>query len=140
MNIFYLDHDIKKNVQYYVDKHIRKMAIEAEIMLRRADGWSNHPCTIWAHATPANYEYLYRLGLQIGEEYRHRYGKGTITTKKIIDLWRPTPSNLEITPPFQSVAENCKGPDPVEAYRKYYRVHKTHLFTWTNRPKPEWLC
>lgn len=139
MNIFYLDRDLKKNVQYYVDKHIRKMALECEIMLRRKDGWADHACTVWTHATPANYEYVYRLGLQITEEYRYRYGKGLATTKKLLDLWRPTPSDLTITSPYLSMPEECKGNDPVESYRRYYRIHKSHLFTWTNRPKPEWL-
>ena len=36
MNIFILDHDLKKSIEYHVDKHVVKMPLEAAQMMSTA--------------------------------------------------------------------------------------------------------
>lgn len=90
MQIFILDYNIQKNVEYYVDKHICKIQTEiAQILstcIRRRcklDKYYNnlfykkthekHPWVIWAEFAPCNFEYARQLGIALHKEYNYRY-------------------------------------------------------------------
>lgn len=77
---------MKKCAEYHVDKHVVKMILETSQLLCGAH-WvcgseapyklshKNHPCSIWVRKSLSNYLYLCELGLELGREYTHRYGK-----------------------------------------------------------------
>lgn len=94
MNIFVLDKDPVKAARFHNDRHVIKMILESAQLLSTAhvvlDGEKvaaydvpfllrpthvNHPCAIWARATGANYDWLYRLLVGLLAEYTRRYGK-----------------------------------------------------------------
>jgi hypothetical protein len=107
MNIFIFDLDIKKNVSYYCDEHIRKMPIETAQMLSYShhlfplpsinklelittgkiheyqQARANHPCSIWVRESIHNYSYLVELGLELCKEFEKRFGHKIISEEKI---------------------------------------------------------
>jgi hypothetical protein len=153
MNIFYLDVDIQKCVEYHCDKHVVKMCIEYAQLLSSvhhmvgADSTcmyklthKNHPCAVWARSSQQNYEYLFSLAVLLGEEYTHRYRK----RHKSMDIVEAAQSldlpSLGFTDPPKCIPDDLKEiPDVVEAYRTYYKRDKAHFCKWTNRPIPDWF-
>lgn len=151
MNIFLLDYDITKCAQDHCDKHVVKMCIEyAQLlssvhhMLGKPAGYNlthkNHPCAIWARASMNNYEWLFNLAIELGDEYTYRYGK----THKSIQLIETLPiPDLEysIQTPFpKCVRDELKTiPDVVDAYREYYNTDKASFCTWKRRSTPIWF-
>lgn len=105
MNIFILDRDIEKSVQYHIDAHVIKMPLEAAQMISTTlavcntlgyvpraltreetaavrvspiykPSYHNHPCTIWARSSLENYQYLIQYCVFLGhDEKLHRYPK-----------------------------------------------------------------
>lgn len=105
MNIFVLDTDIEKSVQYHIDAHVVKMPLEAAQMISTTLGvcntigyapraltsteikqvktspiykpsYHNHPCAIWARSSLENYQYLIQYCVFLGhDEKLHRYPK-----------------------------------------------------------------
>jgi hypothetical protein len=155
LNIFILDNDPEKSVQYMVDKHVVKMPVETAQILSTAlwrlgvidDGLykpthKNHPCCIWAAASYLNFMKAFEIGLNICEEYTYRYRK-THASEEVLSLCaylvteQRFPSR-PLTPHVQCMPEQYQGPDPVEAYRSYYIGEKQHLAVWSKRPVPEW--
>ena len=158
MNIFYLDKDPVIAAQMSCDKHCIKMILESAQMLSTAhrvlDGdeyadnvglykmaHKNHPSTIWARSSSANYNWLYIHMISLMTEYTHRYGKHHATER----LWTPlgkSPSSIsvvEFTDPPQCMPEECKGEDTVLAYQKYYIIEKSKIATWNKtRSAPKW--
>src|SRR5437870_11643832 len=90
MNIFFLSMSVKRCARYHVDKNVIKMIIECCQLLCTAM-WLldpiaagtipfiykpthiNHPCAKWVRQHIHNYNYVARLGLQLCQEWRHRY-------------------------------------------------------------------
>ena len=150
MNIFILDNDPAKTAHYMIDKHVVKMPVEyAQILSTVCRGAGldvgykpthvNHPCTKWARASQANYSYLYHLAQITGAEYTARYGKLHKATLLLSDL--PILLPLEkgpMTPFAQAMPEEYRNPDPVAAYRAYYRAEKAKIATWKHGQVPEW--
>ena len=86
MNIFVLHSDPIKAAQMMCDKHIVKMILESNQMLStvaRKHGYNapyrsthgNHPCTLWAGESNANWYWLIRHSRALCEEYTARYGR-----------------------------------------------------------------
>lgn len=86
MNIFYLDKDSSKSVQYYVDKHVVKMITEYAQLLSTAVRLSgidagykvthqNHPSAIWTRESLSNWLWLKDLSYELNKEYMYRYQK-----------------------------------------------------------------
>lgn len=154
MNIFVLDNDITKAAQYHVDKHVVKMPLESAQMLCTArlllgespetvpyrKAHPKHPCTLWATESVDNYLWLCDLGLALCKEYTYRYDKVHKCEAVINDCIDniPTMPDAGLTKHPQAMDDYCKLPDPVMGYRKYYNNEKNHLFSWKNRPKPDW--
>ena len=155
MNIFVLDSDVKKAARWHVDRHVVKMPLETAQMLCTARhelggtpehipykvAHKNHPCTVWARHSRANYQWLCDLGIALCEEYTHRYEKVHKCQAVIQDCIDNPPefTNTEITEFPQAMDEEYKMDDPIMAYRKYYNKGKAHLHDWKKRTTPEWI-
>ena len=151
MNIFYVDRDPVIAAQQLVDKHVVKMPLETAQLLCSAfpQGTApyrrthyNHPSSVWTRRSRANYEWLIRHGLALCEEYTRRYKK--VHKSNIVILW--CQANIDVlewgedffTDPPECMPEDCKNGNSVQSYREYYRKHKSYIYNWTNRDKPEW--
>lgn len=157
MQVFYLDDDPQKAVEYHVDSHVVKMPVEtAQILstvLREQYGvdvgyksvYINHPLMRWAGQSRKNFIWLWEFGIRLCTEYKYRYGRqhGSETVlREIRDVAAPLIDEFPdkpFTAPPKVVSEEYKHLDTVEAYREYYRHVKTRLHTWTYRPEPPWL-
>lgn len=157
MNLFYLDHDIKRCVQYHVDRHVVKMPIESAQALctvMREDygidygyksAYVNHPIVRWVAFSLANFKYMHKLGLNLCKEYTYRYGRTHATEAvlmgivphmaQIIDMANPFP----FTEPPKVVSAELKELSTVEAYRGYYIRVKKRLHSWKHREIPYWI-
>ena len=147
MNIFVLDTDPNTAAILHCDKHIVKMPLETAQMLSTVCGGpykpthANHPCTVWARASTANYSWLWQLGIFLSEEYTYRYGK-THKCQAIIESLSEPPKTVPVGPrtPFaQAMPPECQHADAVLAYQQYYAAHKQHLAAWKFRPKPDFM-
>jgi hypothetical protein len=152
VNVFALVPDPIQAALWHCDAHVIKMTLETAQLLSTAHhllGSSapyrpthrNHPCAAWARATRGNYERLWALGMELGAEYRARYGRTHASTAVIRALATPPP---ELPPgprtPFaQAMPEGFRGPDPVAAYRRYYLTKRGgRLGTWKGGAEPPW--
>lgn len=152
MNVFVLDIDTTKCAEYHNDKHCVKMILETAQLLCGVH-WScglpapyklthkNHPCSIWARQSMANYNWLLSLGEALCKEYSHRYGK--IHKCESIIAWckskNPNIPNNSLTEFPQAMPEQYKSDSAVVAYRSYYLGEKASFSRWTNRNVPEWF-
>lgn len=158
MNIFYFYKSPTLSAQAQPDKMLVKMPLETAQMLctahRELDGdeyadeqglyqraYWNHPCTIWARESSANYWWLYSHFIALGSEYTYRYGK---IHKSIRKLWKPLfkiPDNItkgKLTPLAQAMPEEYKDENPITAYRNYC-INEKHYAKWQRgRDKPSW--
>ena len=156
MNIFVLDKDIKKSARYHVDRHIVKMPLETAQLLCTArhelghdpttipyrKTHTNHPCSIWARQSKDNYLWLCDFGIALCLEYTYRYNKVHKCEEVIAVCRDAVPSDFPTigrTPHPQAMDDYCKSHDAITAYRNYYNNEKSHLHTWKNRIKPDWV-
>jgi len=152
MNIFVLDRNIAKCVQYYADKHVIKMILESAQLLSTAvrvsgvdSGYKtthkNHPCSIWARESLDNWRWLRELVFELHNEYQFRYGKEKVHKSFLVvqNLLEPRIESIGLTEFAQAMPEQYKNVDVVTAYRNYYKFEKRHLFKWTNRKPPYWI-
>lgn len=151
MNIFYLDEDPKICAQYHCDKHIIKMIIETAQLLCNAHHFFgneapykkthfNHPCSKWVRDNINNYRWLVELGLFLCEEYTKRYNK-IHKTQKILEWLKenePDIKDEEFYPPPQTMPEEYKKDDTINAYRTYYIKDKSRFAKWKTE-KPWWF-
>lgn len=151
MNIFILDYDIKKSVQYHCDQHINKMILEAAQMICTVQfllGNRNtpykpthpkHPCTIWTAMSLDNYIYTMDYAFYLNEEAKRRYNRKVDhkSWNVIEELPFPKLPTIGLTTFARAMPEEFKSiKDPIEAYRQYY---KTKTFaTWSYCDKPDW--
>jgi hypothetical protein len=145
MNIFFLDFCARLAAIHHCDKHVVKMILETAQLLYCAH-WvidpsrlpsgaykkthPNHPCAIWVRESGANYRWLCELGLALCDEFTFRYG-GVHKTRKHLEWLAANPPVLEY-----------KRPNPVEAYRTYYRENKLKIrkiVRYSKRPPPSFL-
>ena len=99
-----------------------------------------HPCTLWTMESSENYHWHWELFNALCDEYIHRYKRVHRTDELLRGRLLRPPENIPqgpMTPFRQAIFEDCKGPDPVKAYRKYYHA-KTFKMVWTNREVPAW--
>lgn len=151
MNIFFVNRDPIVSAQQLVDKHVVKMPLETAQLLCSAfpQGVApyrrthyNHPSAIWTRQSKQNYIWLIKHGLALCEEYTHRYGK-THKSQAVILWCKDNLSSLEFNSedfndPPACMPDECKTGDSVASYQNYYRTHKSYIYNWTNRIKPDW--
>lgn len=157
MNIFILDHDIKKNAKYYCDKHVIKQILEHCQLLSGAchlhniavDGMyklthKNHPSMRWVLESSQNFDYLLTLTEALLDEYTHRYGK-VHASSRLIPLFKSVqnsiPKGRNTLTKFAIVVnkEVSDTKDAMTDYRTLYMTSKRHLCTWKNRNTPDWF-
>jgi hypothetical protein len=168
MNIFYLDSDPKLCAQYHNNRHVVKMILESAQLLCTALNVSageqvtpyktthvNHPCSIWARESFANWYYVYCLMFHLESEWNLRYNHKkkhksanelllhtcmvSGKPESIVDVAKKYLSNRPFSPPALAMPDEYKTSDPVESYRRYYKEAKKDLNIYTNREKPFWL-
>ena len=152
MNIFVLDLDPIKCATFHVDRHVVKMLLESGQLLSNAHHFlegtglykkvfPNHPCSIWARESKANYKWLAQLADELCHEYTFRYNKDHAWHEQIHWLLNNTPDlpDIPMTAIRQAMPDSCKVEgDAVQAYRNYYCKEKTHIAAWKKRPVPDW--
>lgn len=101
----------------------------------------NHPCSVWARKTDANYRWLFMLFEALLCEYTHRYSKEH-SANRLKDVLRLAPTKIargQQTPFAQTMPEEYKHVDTVEAYHRFYVGAKSRFAKWTNRDLPQWF-
>jgi hypothetical protein len=101
----------------------------------------NHPCTIWARESRANYVWLWRHAYALCKEYTQRYGKVHAMERMLVDELYDPPINipkLKLTPFAQAMPEQYRGENAVVAYRKYYITAKVDIAKWKMNNAPTW--
>lgn len=154
MNIFILDLDHKLNAKYHCNTHIIKMPTElAQILGTVMDSFGlktsikpthqNHPCTIWAKQSKANFNFTKELCYELCKEYTFRYGKRHKVEDYLEEIFCPdTLTNDSLSTFAQAMPEQYRNKDSVQAYRDYYINEKLCQDGWRweykNRTIPEW--
>lgn len=157
MNIFVLDDDITTCARSMFDSHVSKMVLETAQLLSCAvryfdvplpadvyrETHKNHPCSVWARKSKANFNWLRELGLAIAGEYTFRYGR-VHASQQIIEAMPIFDTDEAITFQPKAVADEYKNVSGiVNAYRLYYVSKLQELSpsktTFTKRAPPGWL-
>lgn len=102
----------------------------------------NHPCTLWAKESLANYKWLTKLGLDLCDEYTFRYGKihKCQAILKVLEQNMPTLKKSKLSEFALAMPEYCKSSSAVDSYRKYYINEKSDLLDYRKRELPYWIC
>ena len=139
VNIFVLSEDPVEAAQMQCDKHVVKMILESGQMLCAAhpEGvapWKrshyNHPCTVWARTSTANYEWLAIHGLELCAEYTRRYGRRHAAEDVLLWCAQNIPEN---------VPNGCLTPFVVAIKNKDYHLRdKVRFAKWRHSTPPEW--
>lgn len=153
MNIFILDHNIRRCAQYHCDQHVGKMILESVQILCTAlnkkgfatpyrSTHSQHPCVLWVEASYDNFLWLRELALALNDEYRWRYRKSadhaSIAVLQAIESCRFDTCGL--LPFAQAMPNQYKvAGDAVAAYRQFYCGDKARFARWTRRAPPPWF-
>ena len=133
--------------ELYIDKTAngrnikRWRLVEHEDVIYKASH-VNHPSGVWTRASDVNYKCLYSMWLELCKEYTHRYGKIHLTQEKLEHILSKVPENIPegpLTEVPQAMPEDVKRPNPIDAYKSYYRQYKQAFAKWTNRPTPEFM-
>jgi hypothetical protein len=159
MNIFFLDFNARLAAIHHCDKHVVKMILETAQLLYCAHWCTdpnvlppgayrkthpNHPCALWTRESLANYQWLCELGQALCEEFTFRYGGVHKTQTHITWLTEHPPAlpQCGITEIRLAMPDEYKRPNPVEAYRTYYRENKLKvrgIVTYSKRSSPSFL-
>ena len=154
MNLFLLDPDHDTCARFHFDKHISKMAVECSQILATAypPGIARmkqthflHPCCLWIRKSLSNFNYAIQYGEALSKEYSFRYNNRRHKCQDDLDWYKanqPDIIDIGFTDPPRAFGE-YKNSIPTTScvfqdYRQYYKT-KTHLFSWKNRPTPEWI-
>lgn len=149
MNIFVLDADPALAAQYQCDKHVVKMILETAQLLCSVfeNGLApyrkthyNHPCSKWARASGANFDWLVEHALALSDEYELRYGR-VHKSREVIEWCRDNKPQMtgDITPFPLAMPDEYKTDNVVDSYRLYYIKEKGHFAKWNkNRKPPIW--
>lgn len=164
MNIFSTNECPIVSAQDHNDVHLRKMIVESLQILSTVhfvlDGvqvaykptHQNHPSTVWARSTSANYQWLYAHYKALCEEYTLRTGK-IHKSSEMLDTVNKQPKNIpigELTPFAMPMPDEYKRLgifDQTKAFKAYLNDkfkewacrEKPMAVEWTNRKQPEWF-
>ena len=164
MNIFVLDRRPIAAAHMMCDKHISKMVIECGQIMRAALGrhglneemcyefgiltvsgtpWrithKNHPCTLWAGDSRANFMWLSLHAEALLNEYYDRYKKVHACHNAIynMSMMRKMIPDGTLTPFAQAMPDEYRNPCAITAYRAYY--HSKAFAKWEKgAPVPDW--
>lgn len=150
MNIFWLDTDLRKNAEYYCDKHVVKMITEYAQMLSTAnrlngldEGYKithlNHPCNIWVRESLYNWKLLRLMAYHINEEYYYRFMRPHKSFEVIKSLHIPPIKDIGLTTPPLCMPDKYKTENIINSYRNYYLGDKKDIAKWNHSKKPDWF-
>lgn len=107
-----------------------------------------HPHVLWAAESTGNYDWLWRLGAHLCDEYQHRFKAPYVGPRAALwALERPPPTLPEgaqsepstaMSPALHFVADGVVH--AVASYRAFYAAARWHRLHWTRRPPPPWLA
>lgn len=173
MNVFALHNSPKIAAQMMCDKHIIKMIIETAQILscvldyrykeehktddltpsKQLDlpqypkAHAKHPCTLWAMASTANFDWLRDHLRELCRQYSVRYPNRNGTMKAHSLEWTAMVYDAQAqylefplqqrTPFAQAMPDAYKSDDAVVAYRTYYLMDKSFA-AWKRVPTPTW--
>lgn len=105
---------------------------------------ANHPCSVWARTSTANYFWLYHLWVSLIDQWRKRFGHNKVhKSESLKELLKQLPSGMPVgnlTPFALAMPDEYKiSDDPVLCYRQYYKLGKAHLAKWRNTDAPPWF-
>lgn len=115
--------------------------LEMELILYKANH-INHPCSVWARSSSANYDWLYNHFVALCEEYTSRYSKYHACDIKLLQPLRNKPRNIPtgtLTEFAQAMPDDCKQNDVALAYQSYYNKYKSGFAKWKLGNVPEWF-
>lgn len=154
MNIFMTDPSPQQSAKNLCYVHIVKMILESAQILstahrviegdERADSLGlykkthiNHPSSVWARASVANYNWLYSHFIELGRLYEQRKGKPHKTIEKLSEALILAPKGLpeNQTPPPACVSDEFKDLDE-SVFTKYQLYLDSKYRGWLNRDKP----
>ena len=114
----------------------------------------NHPSTIWARQSYANFDWLYQHGIALCEEYTYRYEKEHGSEERIKNT--PFSNYLQsmrvqydvgLTPVTIAMDDMYRIENTfddewefvIESYRHYYLEGKWRFAEWRKDRRPEWF-
>lgn len=159
-NVFVLSKDAKECAQFHCDAHVRKMVIEYAQLMSEAHfildevGHEqdarfckpfnpNHPRSKWVRESRKNYEWLYKLWVELNWEYVSRFGKENAIYRRCVDVLISPPESLEdngFTRPALAMPDHIKMTSVIDSYRYYYVSEKDRLLKYTNASEPKWIA
>ena len=105
----------------------------------------NHPSTIWARQTKANYMWLYNHAMALCKEYTFRYGKVHGTEKRVKDSFTFSYEEDDLTPVSIAMEDMYRLPKEkhcwdfvIRSYQHYYLRGKWDFAFWSKRKEPDW--
>lgn len=168
MNIFILHKSPIIAAKMMCDKHVVKMPLETAQLLSNVFSVAlkiknpfvsiinqsilapykithvNHPCSIWARYSKANFDWLVTHGKELCKEYTFRYHKKH-KSEEVIDWCNSNKDFLvfsltDMQDFIQALPDQYKCSDAVKAYRKYYLKEKMRFAKWKKgRCPPGWV-
>jgi len=104
----------------------------------------NHPSTIWARKTKANYMWLYNHAVELCKEYTFRYGKEHGSESRILDSLtfdvddELTPVDIAMANVYRLPKEKHTWDFVIKSYRHYYLEGKWRFAYWRKNRRPSW--
>ena len=104
----------------------------------------NHPSAVWVRRSYENYVWLYQLFTELMKEYTYRYGKNHACERLADTLYTP-PTHIAkgvgFSEPTPAMPDHYKvHNNSIQSYKNYYLGDKQRMFSWKNRPTPEWIA
>ena len=134
MNIFALDDHPILAASAHADRHLHKMIVESTQMLSTvAQGkgvfiecmykptHSKHPCTLWVAESPHNRAWLFELIMSLHKQRLSILHKSVPVAIEIFNALAEDGDASKHTPFAQAMPDHLRGPDAIEAYRRYYK-------------------
>lgn len=111
----------------------------------------NHPSTIWARQSIANFHWLYQHSIALCEEFTFRYDKRHGTHDRIIEGMRVkydvdytfpvtglTPVSIAMADEYRLPPKKHSWEFVIDSYRHYYLEGKWKFASWKNNRMPQW--
>ena len=104
----------------------------------------NHPSAIWCRKNLSNYQWLYKLLINLCSEYTYRYEKvHKCQATGLVAALGKVPDSMqmgEFTEPTPAMPDQYKVPgNSVQSYHNYYNGEKQRMFSWKKRDVPEFI-
>jgi len=103
----------------------------------------NHPSAVWCRNSIENYNWLVDHMFALGKEYTYRYNKKHKCFGELTYMLQSPPKNLYnydwTTMPSCMDNQYIISDNPIDNYRNYYKVGKSHIHSWKNRQPPSWI-